>query len=210
MARPKRNSPSKEYEISVFVNCPFDVGYRPLFRAIVFAIIHCGFRARCALEIDDSGQVRIKKILSIVDECRFGIHDLSRTELDQASRLPRFNMPLELGLFLGAKRYGESHHKRKVALIFDREPHRYQKYISDIAGQDIRAHRKKELDAISITCGWLRSSANRQMPGGVLIGKRYCKFKSQLPMLCTKLQLRLNEITFNDYSNIVTAWLTSE
>jgi hypothetical protein len=210
MAQPRKSDHSKGYDISVFVNCPFDSGYRPLFRAIVFAIIHCGFQARCALEIDDAGQVRIEKILSIIDECRFGVHDLSRTELDQLSRLPRFNMPLELGLFLGAKRYGDGRHKRKVALIFDREPHRYQKFISDIAGQDIRAHRKKELDAITLTCEWLRSSAKRPIPGGALIGQRYRKFKGELPTLCKKLQLRRSEITFNDYSNIVTTWLAPE
>jgi hypothetical protein len=210
MARLKRNNLLDDYEISVFINCPFDFGYRPLFRAIVFSVIHCGFRARCALEIDDGGQVRIEKILNIIDECHFGIHDLSRTELDQANRLPRFNMPLELGLFLGAKQYGELRHKRKLALIFDREPHRYQKFISDIAGHDIRAHGKKELDAISLTCDWLRSAAKRQMPGGALIGQRYKKFKASLPRLCWKLQLTQTELTFNDYTNIVTTWATPE
>jgi hypothetical protein len=59
---------------------------------------HCGFRPRCALELDDSAEVRIDKILRKIAECRFGVHDLSRTELDAASALPRFNMPLELGL----------------------------------------------------------------------------------------------------------------
>jgi len=33
-------------------------------------------------------------------------HDISRTELNEHS-LPRFNMPLELGLFLGASRFGQ-------------------------------------------------------------------------------------------------------
>jgi hypothetical protein len=111
-----------------------------LFHSIVFTVIHCGFRARCAQEIDDSGQVRIDKILKIVEDCQYGIHDLSRTELDRSSRLPRFNMPLELGLFLGAKRFGASLQRRKTCLILDRQPHRYQKFISDIAGQDIRSH----------------------------------------------------------------------
>jgi hypothetical protein len=208
MARAKRSKASQDYEISVFVNCPFDSGYKHIFRAIVFAVIHCGFRARCALEIDDGSQVRIEKIFNIIDQCRFGIHDLSRTELDQVNRLPRFNMPLELGLFLGAKRYGRDHHGRKIALIFDREAHRYQKFISDIAGQDIRAHQKDIQRVISSTSDWLRSSSKRAIPGGLLIGQRYRKFKSELPILCKKLQLKPLEITFNDYSNIATDWLT--
>ena len=46
-----------DYERSVFVNCPFDQRYKALFDCVVFAIIDCGFRARCALEIDDASQV---------------------------------------------------------------------------------------------------------------------------------------------------------
>lgn len=55
------------------------------------------------LEINDAGDQRIDKINNIIKECKIGIHDISRTELDDHSNLPRFNMPLELGLFLGAK-----------------------------------------------------------------------------------------------------------
>jgi hypothetical protein len=50
---------------------------------------------RCAQEADDGGQVRVDKLYNIIAECRFGIHDLSRTTLDSEYRLPRFNMPLE-------------------------------------------------------------------------------------------------------------------
>jgi hypothetical protein len=158
----------------------------------------------------DGSQVRIERILNIIDQCRFGTHDLSRTELDGVNHLPRFNMPLELGLFLGAKRYGQSRHRRKMALILDRSPHRYQKFISDIAGQDIRAHGIDEQRAISSTSDWLRNSSNRVMPGGNLIGERYRKFKSELPALCRMLELKPEEVTFNDYNNIVTNWLTRD
>lgn len=101
------------YETGVFINCPFDASYRPIFEAIVFCVADCGYRPRCALEADDSGEVRVEKILNIVSGCRFGIHDLSRTELDGATGLPRFNMPLELGFFLAAKRFGAGKQKRK-------------------------------------------------------------------------------------------------
>ena len=49
-------------------------------------------------------------------------------------------MPLELGLFLGAKRFGGTDQRSKKALVLDREPYRYQTFISDIAGKDIHAH----------------------------------------------------------------------
>jgi hypothetical protein len=124
---------------NVFVNCPFDSGYRPLFDAVVFTVIDCGFVARCSLEIDDGSEVRIDKIVRIIGECRLGVHDISRTELDPVHALPRFNMPLELGPFLGAKRFGGQDHARKNCLILDLEPYRYQKFISDLSGQDIHA-----------------------------------------------------------------------
>ena len=100
------------YEDSVFINCPFDSQYQAIFYALVFAVHDCGYVARCALEVDDSGLVRIQKIEQMISDCRFGIHDISRVESDPHTQLPRFNMPLELGLFLGAKRYGKSGKRR--------------------------------------------------------------------------------------------------
>ncbi len=128
------------YELSVLINCPFDGSYKPLFDTIVFTVHDCGFVARSALEVDDGAQVRIERILDIIEQCRYGIHDISRTELDADSGLPRFNMPLELGLFLGARRFGDAQQRQKKPLILDRERYRFQKFCSDIAEQDPRAH----------------------------------------------------------------------
>jgi hypothetical protein len=89
-----------DYAQRAFINCPFDSEYKPLFEAIAFAVLACGIRPRCALEIDDSSEVRIDKIFKIIAECKYGIHDISRTEVTSASGLPRFNMPLELGNFV--------------------------------------------------------------------------------------------------------------
>lgn len=128
------------YEENVFVNCPFDETYRSLFEAIVFCIYACGFRARCALELDDSAPVRIEKICRIIGECQHGVHDDSRVQLDAATTLPRFNMPFELGLFLAARQYGHGKQRHKRCLILDSEPYRYRSFLSDIAGQDIKSH----------------------------------------------------------------------
>ena len=70
---------------------------------LVFAVHDCGVVARCALESDDGSQVRLGKLYAIIAECRYGIHDLSRITLETAHRLPRFNMPLELGSFSGQR-----------------------------------------------------------------------------------------------------------
>lgn len=200
-----------EYARQVFLNVPFDARYTKLLRALVFAVHECGLTARCALEKDDGGQVRLEKILAIIARCRFGIHDLSRTTLDPATRLPRFNMPLELGLFLGARRYGDRQQRGKVCLILDRERFRYQVFCSDIAGQDIRAHGNEVARALSGVRHWLQTHlpAASSLPGPAAIADRYIAFQRALPFMCTQNNLRTGELSFLDFRTMVTGWLAA-
>lgn len=86
------------------MNCPFDDAYKPIRDAIIFTIHDAGFVARCALEINDGTQNRLDKIMRMISECKYGVHDISRTGLYRSRRLPRFNMPLELGIFFGMQK----------------------------------------------------------------------------------------------------------
>lgn len=197
------------YDLNVFINCPFDQEYRELFRAVIFAVHDCGFIARCALEVNDASQVRISKILDIILECRIGIHDISRTEIDRTSKLPRFNMPLELGLFLGAKRYGDEVQRRKICLILERRKYDYQKYCSDIAGQDVEAHRGKEKLVIAAVRNLLAGTLKRKIiPGATEVHQRYLRFRSKLPELHSELKLTDEEVGFIEYTSFVSGWLT--
>jgi hypothetical protein len=198
------------YGDRVFLNVPFDRRYRALFDALVFAVHDCGYVARCALEGDDGSVVRLDKIFAIMAECRFGIHDLSRTTLDRANRLPRFNMPLELGVFLGAKRFGNAKQRTKTCLILDRDPYRYQVFCSDISGQDIRAHNNDGPLAIKLVRDWLRTSrksASTNIPGGARVTQRYWQFRSDLPDMCVSAGLEVGSLIFLDYRTLVVAWL---
>ena len=184
--------PSSAYDHNVFINCPFDEPYRPMLYALVFAVHDCGFKARSTLEIDDAGRVRIENLYDLIRECRFGIHDISRTELDPDNRLPRFNMPLELGIFLGATRFGSGKQRQKLSLVLDRERYRFQKYISDISGQDIKAHDGKPALAIRRVRDWLNNSPvdpHVTKPGARKMAQRYDGFMDELPDLCEKLHL---------------------
>lgn len=197
-----------KYDLNVFINCPFDRQYLGLFHAVIFAVHDCGFVARCAREVVDASQIRVSKIFQIISECRIGIHDISRTQLDQKSRLPRFNMPLELGMFLGAKEYGDREQKEKRCLVLDRDPFRYQRFCSDIAGQDISAHGGKAERAISAVRDFLRSARPGVMlPGGVNISRRYHAFLKELPKLCRRIGVKKSELTFNDFTTFVSEWL---
>jgi hypothetical protein len=201
--------PEPQFEYGVFINCPFDAAYRPLFEAIVFAVQDCGYIARCSLEVTDASQVRIDRIAGIIASCKFGVHDISRTEPDAVTQLPRFNMPLELGMFLGAKRFGQSRHKSKTCLILDVERYRYQKFISDIAGQDIAAHGGNAEDAIKAVRNWLSAATSKtvKIPGGTAIARRYATFRAELPATCRRLHLNVEELTFSDYVLQVEEWL---
>ena len=197
------------YADNVFVNCPFDDDYQPMRDAIVFTVFDCGYVARCALEIDDASDARIEKIGRIIADSKFGVHDICRTELDPDTNLPRFNMPLELGMFLGAKRFGERRQKDKMCLILDREPYRFQSFISDIAGQDIRAHRNAPHLAIKLVRNWLSDASKRStIPGGREITRRYGAFRADLPTMCEDMRFDEDELTFNDYTNLVSEWLS--
>jgi len=196
------------YEDNVFINCPFDGAYQRLFRALVFAVHDCGFVVRCALELDDGSEVRIDKIRRIIAESRYGIHDISRTEIDEGSGLPRFNMPLELGLFLGAKQFGGPKHRAKACLIFDRERYRYQQFCSDIAGQDIRAHDCDEREVIRGVRDALRSwRPDRELPGARVMFDRYLGFLDVLPRITRQMRVDSDELTFSDLTTAISEWL---
>ena len=197
------------YEKGVFINAPFDRNYKRLFDALVFAVHDCGFIARCSMEEGDSSNVRVQTIARIIDGCRFGIHDLSRTTLDSKHRLPRFNMPLELGIFLGAKRYGNAKQRRKSCLVLERDPYRYQIFCSDIGGQDIWPHGNKVEDVIAGVRDWLRTvrKGSAQIPGGRRIVERYLAFRRELPRMSRTAGLDLRDIPFLDYRTMVRGWL---
>jgi hypothetical protein len=161
-----------------------------------------------ALESDDGSDVRFDKLVRIISSCRYGIHDISRTTLDGANRLPRFNMPLELGLFLGAKRFGDTEQQQKTCLILERDPYRYQKFCSDIAGQDIRPHHNKVDDAIRAVRNWLQAARpSIRIPSPARLAYRYLVFRTDLPKMCAREHLSVKGLTFLDYRALVIGWL---
>jgi hypothetical protein len=198
-----------EYDRNVFINCPFDPDYTPIFEAVVFAVNAAGFRATCARERLDSSEIRLQKIIDMIGACRYSIHDLSRTVLDEANSLPRFNMPLELGIDLGCKAFSPDR-RDKSLLIFDSEQYRFQKFVSDIGGQDIHQHGNSPKTAVTRVRNWLRTESGREtIPGGTDIFARYETFRRDLPGLCAGFRLDVAELTFADFAFTIATWLDS-
>ena len=200
------------YERNVFINCPFDLQYQPLFYGIVFAVNDMGFHPRCAKDESNAGKGRIEKIQDLIAECKYSIHDISRVDLDSFNNLPRFNMPFELGLDLGCKRYGKSHHQEKVVLVLDTEQYRYQRYISDLAGRDPAAHHDSDEQVINEVRNWLRLELDPKLvktPSGSLIHQRYRQFQLALPSICAKLHWDINDLPFSDFAWAVADWIVN-
>jgi hypothetical protein len=150
-----------------------------MFEALCFTVLDCGFVPRCSLEIDDATQFRLRAILNLIKKCRYGIHDLSRVELDEDSRLPRFNMPFEFGVFYSAKIFGSKKHKNKHSIVLEKQKYRYQKFISDISGIDVKPHNSSSKKAVFAVRNWLLTSSRRAtIPPAHNIYSRYLNFGS--------------------------------
>ena len=199
---------SPTFSDNVFINCPFDKKYEPLFHAILFTIYHCGFYPKCALEEDDATEIRLKKILLLIEDCRYGIHDISRTEIDPKYKLPRFNMPFELGLFFACKEFGNKTHKKKRAIILDKDPYRYQKFISDLNGIDPKAHNNNKNTVIQLCRDFLNINSKRKtIPGHKVIIQNFKSFKKQLPSIVDSAGLDVKNLKFNDLCYFIEEWL---
>jgi len=195
---------------AVFINCPFDDGFKPIFRAMVFTTILSGYYPRCALDATDGAEIRVSKIASMIGDCDWGIHDLSRIEVDPAG-VPRFNMPMELGIHLGARLLGERKHRRKRALILEAQPHRYDAALSDISGQDIAVHANDPERAIGCVRNWLsehRRPNEPPLPGAGAILADYRLFLAEVGAIINDGRLDpLDSLTHSDFLFVVRAWI---
>lgn len=179
---------------------------------MVFTIVSSGYHPRCALDATDGAEVRVGKIATMLGECDWGIHDLSRVEVDPGA-VPRFNMPMELGIHLGARLLGEGRHRRKRALILEAEPHRYDQMLSDISGQDIEVHRNSPDEAMRCVRNWLSDHRPRDAPplrGAAALQADYQLFESEIGNLLTLRRLDpLNQLTHSDFLFAIRDWITS-
>ncbi len=117
-------------------------------------------------------------------------------------------MPFELGLFFGAKTFGNKDQKSKNALIFERTKFTYQNYLSDLSGIDTKAHNDDTSVIIQSIRDWLKtSSLRRSIPGHLTIIKEFNNFKSELPAALSKLNLEISTLTFNDLCLVIEEYL---
>ena len=196
---------------SVFINCPFTDDYKESFHAIIFAVISCGFRPRTAMETGDAGDVRLDKIVKLICESSYSIHDLSAVELDRKNKLPRFNMPFELGIVIGCKKIAGERFSKRPILVMERKSYTTQKCLSDIAGQDLKAHEGSPSRIIRIVQAWLSQQSRRPgIPGHLRIDRAFQSFYERLPDLCDVAGLDFDDLSYSDFVILATQWLVEK
>jgi hypothetical protein len=191
---------------NIFVNCPFDPEFQPIFRAVLFTTVALGFTPRSALEVEDSSVLRLRKIFELVRKCRFALHDLSRTELSRQTNLPRFNMALELGIFLGAKEFGEGRLKNKGCVIFAKDDHA-KTFVSDINGMDIKGHGDSPAAVIAPIRDWLCNDAGAPRIPSSVLEEHFQRFEADLPKVLAQMRYKPEEPKYGDLLTIVCEWL---
>jgi hypothetical protein len=178
-----------------------------MMRAACFAILACGYTPRCALDYADSGVVRFTEIVNMITQCDWSIHDISRVELDRQSRMPRFNMPLELGADLGLRLAGPPLQRRRKSLILDAEAHRYAKTLSDISGMDIEAHGNDVRQIIRLVRDWLnanRAAGEPPLPGAAAVNEDHDAYLGIAHDIVAKLRLDPHDdLPHSDYLDVV-------
>ncbi len=118
---------------SVFLNIPYDDAFENLYLAYIVGLTQLGLRINATLAIPNQG--RLEMIMDLIEQSNFSIHDLSRIELSRG--IPRFNMPVELGLALYRSRVTRGSHQ---VYIFESKPYRAQRSTSDVNAIDPQIH----------------------------------------------------------------------
>lgn len=167
------------FEENVFINCPLDADYYALLKPILFTVIYLRLIPRIAVERADSGESRIGKIIDLIDQSKYAIHDLSRITSSCTNEFFRLNMPFELGLDIGCRQFGHSHHATKRCLILEAEQYRYQVALSDIAGSDIVAHNNKPQRASAVVRNWFSPICRSDTEGAKQVWQSFINFTGE-------------------------------
>jgi len=200
-----------KYHENVFINYPFDKKYERIFKAIVFSIQINGLYPRCTKE-EISTIDRLDRILKIISECKYAIHDISRTNMF-SFKLPRYNMPFELGIFIGSQKFGNRSHRSKKYLLFDSKKFRYIKTLSDLKGIDSQNHNSDPYEALKITNLWLaqfriKSSGKQdEYIGEDTLAEYYKNFEMQLPKICKEYGTNPKKLEFRGLYQAIGRWI---
>ena len=199
------------FESNVFINCPFDKDYIPLLRTLTFVLLYLELEPNLSQTLSSS-TIRITQIKQHIKNCKFSIHDLSRCKALRKGILPRFNMPYELGLDIGACEYGGKKLQTKKALVLETDRYHYQKVLSDIAGQDIANHNDDPKTLTLKIRNWISdNSPGRIIPNQTIIWYAFNNFSADFlaNLSSTYTATEIEEMPIGDYIKFAKNWLVT-
>jgi len=163
---------------AVFLNIPYDPQFEKLYLAYIVGLTILGFVPRATLGIP-GGARRLERIYELIRSCRYSIHDLSRVQLDRkAPRVPRFNMPFELGLAVAWTTENPSRH---TWFACEEDQYRPLKSISDLNGTDFHVHKGTVVGVMRELCNVFVRKHNR--PTVPFMMKVYRQLRLRLPQI---------------------------
>lgn len=195
---------------NVFINCPFDNSYFPLLKPLLFTLIYIELNPKIS-ETSDSGEIRLNNIKNLMAISKYSIHDLSRMEPLKSKDYPRFNMPFECGIDFGLKMSNVESFGQKKFLILEKEQHRYQKVISDISGNDIKAHQNEPEQIVKVVRDWFKPS-NPNIPRHKEIWLAFNEFEFDYESILKEEGYNpkdINALTFSDIIENMNIWISN-
>lgn len=197
------------FDRNVFINCPFDEEYDIIFKSFVYTVLACGYYPVTALQISDSGQRRLDKIVQLIFSSKYSIHDISKVRLDTTTSLPRFNMPFELGIDIASRNYHNNKLKTKKMLIFESKKYQANEYLSDLSGSDKSVHQMNTYQAIKSIRIWLNADSEHILPSVKTIEKSFDDLIKKLPSICNFLNIDCHTLSdsYKDLTHVMREWI---
>lgn len=149
---------------TVFVNCPYDDGYREqLLHPLLFTLLWGGLDPQIASQRGDGGEQRMDKICGLIEGADYCIHDLSRARAAKAGDAQRMNMPFELGVAFGYRRFGGESAASQHWLVLVQDDGDKDAAFSDFGGMDAERHGNSPQQLVQVVRNWMRSTVG--VPG---------------------------------------------
>jgi hypothetical protein len=155
-AMPSEAIVNYKRELCVFINCPYDPDYLPLFNAAVFTIVCCGLIPICALTKNNPAISRLDRLIDLISDAKYSIHDLCRCYGQGQQNFARLNMPLELGITIGLSSTsngqaadGHVDPHRWTLLVKETDSKDHEKFVSDLKSSDPPGHKETPETIIS-------------------------------------------------------------
>ncbi len=122
---------------------------------------------------------------------------------------PRFNMPYELGLDLGACEFGVKKLQTKRTLILETARFHYQQVLSDIAGQDIENHNDDPRILIMKVRNWISNNLPHVISSQSQIWIAFNQFTKSLTanLSSTYSTKEISEMNIGEYIKFAGDWI---